>query len=485
MAVDETKRLPNHQDATDIKETLEKGFENVALALHAQAASGGSSTQVKSWAQIQQIVRSGLAPQVFSVGQQIEVEKASAVTGASSNSGLTVSVTPETFLAKMGHAENAYVEFLYDGSAWTHGGAPVDLVEYGVSVKGAPAVDDVVTIHETASKIVFDILGFDQETPADESRTHSMTLGMHYTFASVVFDTPEAVYAFPDGLPAGSYSMTIGNMETAYGGGKTWYFTLANAIPKGGQLVIPWVNNVQISGQKMSSYKSPGEATAIESVSISDTAISGAVELGTIANNAPHDETITVSGTSYTVKCNNGYRVKCGSNRWMTSAIRQWCNSSSAKGSVWKSQTAFDRRPSWADSLDGFLYGLDPELVSAIGKVKKDTDQCGAVADGTGVDTTTESVFLLSNYEIGSGSKTGYTAYKYWLNLLGGKAIGDWSTRSEFVKTNKAGGGAQHWWLRSPGIGNANNARLVNTSGFVGCNGAYFGFQAAVALSII
>lgn len=479
MADENLKRLPTHGDAQEVVQGLEK----IALAIHSQTASSGASASVKSWAQIQQIVRSGLAPQIFSVGQQIEVEKASAVTASSSNSALSVSVTAETFLAKMGHAENAYVEFLYNGNAWTKGGATVDPVEYGVTVTGTPSADDVVTIHETASKIVFDVLGFDQETPVDESRTHSMTLGMHYTFAGVVFDAPEAFYAFPNGLPAGSYSMTIGNMETSYGGGRTWYFTLESAIPAGGQLYIYWDSNVQIGTQKMTSYASGDSTTAIESVSISETAISGAVELGTIKNNAPHDETVTISGTSYPVKCNNGYRARYGSNRWKTSAVRQWCNSASAKGSVWKPQTEFDRPPNWVATLDGFLYGLDPELVSAIGKVKKPTKL--HTFDGGGSETTAETAFLLSNYEIGSGASEDNPPYKYWLDLIGGSPVTDFGTHAEYIKTDKAGGSAKYWWLRSPYSGDATNARVVYTSGSVYSSGAYSGNQAAMALAII
>lgn len=483
MAVDETKRLPNHQDATDIKETLAKGFENVALALHAQAAGGGASTQVKSWAQIQQIVRSGLAPQVFSVGQQIEVEKASDVTASASNSALSVSVTPETFLAKMGHAENAYVEFLYDGHAWTKGGETIDPVEYGVAVTGTPSVDDVITVHETASKIIFDVLGFDQETPVDESRTHSMTLGAHYTFTGVVFDAPEAYYTFPDGLPAGSYSMTIGNYNTQYGGGKTWYFTLASAIPAGGQLFIPWNAGYQINVNKMSSYASGDSATPIESVSISETAISGAVELGTLENGAPHDESVTVSGASYAVKCNN-IGVACnGSNVWKTSAIRQWCNSANPKGSVWKAQTVFDRPPSWATTLDGFLYGLDPELVSAIGKVKKTTNL--ATPLGGGDEVTADGVFLLSTWEIGSGTKEGFPAYKYWLDLIGGAPVADCGVHPEYIKTNKAGGGAQYWWLRDPRKDSFDWARDVMWNGSSNYYRVFFAWQAVPVLAIV
>ena len=479
MAISETNKIITHGDG----EAIAEGLEKIALAIHSQTATSGTSASVKSWAQIQQIVRSGLAPQIFSVGQQIEVEKASAVTASSSNSALGVSVTAETFLAKMGHAENAYVEFLYDGHAWTKGGTTIDPVEYGVTITGTPTTDDAITVHETASKIVFDILDFDQETPVDDSRTHSMTLGMHYTFTGVDFDASEAVYAFPNGLPAGSYSMTIGNVDTSYGGGKTWYFTLSSAIPAGGQLFISWGYNVQIGTQKMSSYASGDATTAIESVSISNTAILGAVELGTIDNNAPHDGTVTISGTSYHVKCNNGYRVKSGSNRWKTSAIRQWCNSASPKGSVWKPQTEFDRPPSWVTTLDGFLYGLDPELVSAIGKVKKTTDL--PTFDGGGSETTAESAFLLSNYEIGSGTSADNTPYKYWLDLIGGSPVADWGTHAEYIKTNKVGGSAQYWWLRSPQPGGADSTRLVYTSGGVGTTFAYYGYLAAVVLAII
>ena len=98
-------------------------------------------------------------------------------------------------------------------------------------------------------------------------------------------------------------------------------------------------------------------------------------------------------------------RKNNGNNRYIHSAVRQWLNSSESKFQ-WRSQHQYDAKPT--DSLDlydgaGFLYRLDPELVAVLGAVNKKVAK--ADVDGSGQDTFSDKVFLLSRVEVGLGEE--------------------------------------------------------------------------------
>ena len=60
------------------------------------------------------------------------------------------------------------------------------------------------TIGSTTEELVFDILGFDYDTPIDANVKHTMSLAMHsvYSGNGIPFDSPEATFYFANGLPA-------------------------------------------------------------------------------------------------------------------------------------------------------------------------------------------------------------------------------------------------------------------------------------------
>ena len=456
-------------------------MDNIAAAILGVAAGQGGDIVVKSWKEIQMIVRMGLARKFFSIGDILYVEKESAISASSTNGNLSVSVNAETFIEAIGEAGNLDYEAIYDGAEWhKENGESINLAHYGITITGTPVAEDKLVIHETADDIPMVVIGFDQETPVDSTRTHSMSLLMLNTFTGVVFCATQALFQFPDGLPAGNYSFSIASgYQDSYGGGSTIYFTLDQDIPAGGQLLFPWGYNTQASATKISTFASASATTAIEANIPVSTTDNGGTNLGTIANG--QIQTVTAAGV--TVKINNVERARYGSNNWEKSAIRQWCNSNAKKGSVWTPKDIFDRAPSWASTLDGFMHGLDPELVSVIGSVKKKT-MLNTVTDGGSYITTEEKCWLMAMGEMGvSGFSSEGAQYEFYNKLLGG-TIADWSTHTELIKTNKAGA-AQYWWLRSPYTGLAHSARRVYPSGYVDNSHAYNGFQAVVGFAII
>lgn len=169
-------------------------------------------------------------------------------------------------------------------------------------------------------------------------------------------------------------------------------------------------------------------------------------------------------------------RKSYGNNRYIHSAVRQWLNSDEA-AFQWKSQHQYDAKPT--DSLGlyngaGFLYRLDPELVSVLGAVNKKVAK--ADVDGGGQDSFSGKVFLLSRVEVDLGTEgttTGETVYPYY------SGIGN----AGRIKT--LNGSSRHWWLRSPDVSLSNLTRIVRTDGALSNYDAYYARGVSPACVII
>ena len=464
-------------------------LDNIVLALTGIAAGQGGHVSVTTWKQIQQIVRMGLAKKVFSVGDKFIVSKESNITISCSNSGVTATINAHTFVEAMGEAGNIDYEATYDGIEWHDGEKNIVLANYGITITaGTPEEGDKLVVHETASDIVFVVLGFDQERIVDQEREHSMTLGMLYTFDGVVFDAREAFFTNRTGaaLPAGNYNFLLqAHSWKASDVGKYFQFTLTSDLPAGGQLVFQQAYDATLEGASVKVFASASTLDSAPTETVSLTEGRTGTYLGELRNS--YD--LAAEGTQ---KCfNHCQRALLGNNRWSQSAIRQWCNKDGSKGTFWTPQNDFDRHPSWhntSDGKDSFLYNLDPELVSVLGKCKKYNElaTCDR-SDGVTNEDTEDLVWLLDRYEIQSCSSSEavepHKPYDYY-HLLFGSTYGDWRTDSRFIKTNKAGT-AQYWWLRSPNTDYGNMARSVGPSGGVHGTSAHYGTQAAVVFAII
>lgn len=349
---------------------------------------------VESWADVQRIVRAGMAPKIFTVGEQFECKRG-------------------------------------------------------------------------ADTLTWDIIGFDHDIPADSSYTHSMTLQMHNCYKNIQYDATEALYYAENELPAGTYnfSLLVG-YDVAYGGGKTFYFTLAQPVPAGGQIMFPWGYQIQSDTIKISTYSNNATTTAIES------------NISVVEGN---------EGTALTSLgvCNHTHRIRYGSNNWQESAMRQWLNSDAAAGNVWVPKTVFDRPPSWRATEAGFLYNIDADFLTVIGAAVKRTAR-NAVNEGGGYyDINTDKIFLLARGEVGGANENGINEgapYEYYADMLTGGARnnGDLTGRIKYLS-----GTARYWWLRSPHAGDAYNVRLVDPSGAMSGNNAYYASGVAPACNVI
>ena len=280
------------------------------------------------------------------------------------------------------------------------------------------------------------------------------------------FDNTEALYACSAGLSAGTYNFALpAGYDVAYGGSLTYQFTLSNAVPAGGVIMFPWGYNVQASTIQIRSYLTQISTSAIESVAV--TAGSDGTALGT--------------ADGLTANMNHAQRIRYGSNNWSQSAVRQWLNSAAAANAWWMPQTIFDRPPPYAN-VAGFLNGLDADFVAILGETDHVTVN-NTVTDGGGVTpsyVTRDKIYLPSRTEIFGTDEVGGTPegeqYPFYVG----------SVNADCIKYDiSSPATARIWWMRSPHVSLANNARYVHTSGALSYHLAFIGLGAAAACVIL
>lgn len=450
-----------------LDETLKKTNEYLAqLCIN----TGGLDT-VKKWSDIQHLVREGLISKYLEVGDQVVVERETGIV-ANASAGLSVTVDEDKFVEATHIAGNIAFEFTYDGGAWRYGEMVVELANYGITVSGTPTVDSFIVVHETASDLIFDVLDIDYDVPTDKNLKHSLTLGMRdvFTYGTIPFDAPEALYYCENELPAGTYNVTLN--RGAYGGGTsedgTYQFTLTKPVPAKGLI------KHSSMGQWRSAY---GQQYVLSGTFTTYNASYDTIETvaTTLGSDGTSLGTTTASNPQYKTNDNlnfserNGY----GSNRYAHSANKKFMNSK-AKGagngeiaSWWYSSNKWDLPV--RSTMAGFLHGIDPSFLDAIGYVDKRTALC--VADGYGYEDTSELIFEQSRYEVFGSAENGIVetvgeipiarAYQYWI---------DHNTNADRIKYQ--GATARYWWLRSPNSSLAHYERYVLTDGSLYYDGA-------------
>ena len=352
--------------------------------------------------------------------------------------------------------------FYYDGKAWCDSnGKMVSIDDYGISVSGTPIIGDKIIVNETTTPIVFDIIGIDHETPSDTNYTHSMTLQMHDLYNYLfMFDSPnEAAWyidssSFPNGLKAGTYYFTLSSEydNYVYGSG-SFNFTLTKDVPVGGQVQFIWPYNKYLIDNKLSTFSSVANPTAIETVSISQG----------IAGTKMPDIKPTVASNS--TNCLN--RIRYGSNNWAESSLRQWLNTDKNGGEWWEPKTVFDRIPNEIN-MDGFLKGLDPAFVNIIGEVTKKTQ--ANVTDNYDIVTSSERFFIPSLPEVYGGIEredkgADGTVYDYYGPKFSDLTSPGMATDSNRIKyADKYPG---HWWLRTTFPIGGHTLRYVTDTGSI------------------
>ena len=312
------------------------------------------------------------------------------------------------------------------------------------TIKNYVSVGDYFTIGRGGTDWLFQVAAFDYDVPVETQFTHSMRLLMYPCFANVPFDAPEAIYYAAAELAAGTYWF-INNRTNKY-----YSFTTTQAIPVGGQAAPVFGASPDYAITQIKTYASQTSTTALETVT------------ATISDTAP------TIGTQLT-PVNDDIRSRWGNNNWMQSAIRQWLNSAATTG-WWTAKNIYDRPQS--SPTDGFLNGIDADLLACIGKVRLRTglnpvDNAGVF----GSSDNEELIFLPSRTEMGLGNSA--TAIYETPVAADGTAKTDTLPlfKSNADRVKYLAGVARSWWMRSP----YQNATSVSTTYIVNLTGALDG----------
>lgn len=330
-----------------------------------------------------------------------------------------------------------------------------------------------------SESLTWDVLDYDKHELVDSDTTKTMCVGMHdiISYGTIPFCVPQLMYWSENGLPAGTYKLTLDHAQfeggTLYDG--TYMFTLTKAIPADGGFrhtkpVGGWQSSYEkadILGNYITTYGARPQRSEIESgVTFSEyDGTTECTDLGTFTarSRTYYTEDDTVNGG----KRNFTERQAYGSNRWRDSVYRQWLNSDAEAvpssdittvSNWWKPATVFDRVPGGA-KLAGFLNGLDPEFVSAIGKVKVITALCNCdKVDGATQDITYDKVWLQSMTEVFGNANN---------SISEGVRLAYWNGSTDADRIKYHNGTARYWWLRSPDPTGADRVLDVSPSGVV------------------
>lgn len=295
----------------------------------------------------------------------------------------------------------------------------------------------------------------------------------------VQFSHQQAFYVSNEGMTAGTYCIGFGYTWGDKGyvtKGDYWNFTLTKDVPAGGKLAGFYSAPDQPqTNWRVYVYSADGK-TVLETVS-------------TI--NKGQEGTLLGVMTSYGDENLNGIQqMAYGDNQYATSAIRQYLNSDKPKGEWWTAQTKWDIVPDQLSQIDGYLCGMDPELLAVLKPVKVVT-YCNTVT-ATGQkqvkDITYDKVTLISLEQMyiepqaaGEGE-----AHEYYKELNGTAKKFQWQQTYEILKTFAVENptSPQRVRLRSASRNSAFNSWYMSSSGYVGGNIASYALRLAPLMFI-
>lgn len=333
------------------------------------------------------------------------------------------------------------------------------IIQYGYGPRLYPVGSEV----QIGSDPLMVVMGHNQERNPFDATAPTCTLLSKKRLYSLQFDGREAMYYSEDGLAAGTYWFTATTYSSWTAG--DYHFTLAQALPAGGQLCIKADAGTALTATKIQSFASRTETTPIEEVDIvSGQEGTGLGTLGTSAMNHPH-------------------RISYGSNNYKESAIRQFLNSDQLSGSVWTPQTKFDRPPSWFSTQQGFMSLISEDMANAVGAID--------------VACRTNTVYEAPDSTCGGTSKRYTVRDKFWLASMQqvnfasesvGEDVNVWpfyvgAVGADRIKLD-TNGTAGYWWLRSPYPSYADIVRLVSAAGSLSGSGASSSYGVVPACTI-
>lgn len=323
----------------------------------------------------------------------------------------------------------------------------------------APAIFPIGTQlkvnHAVYGEILCDVVAHDYYKSADDENALTMTLMSHNVITTLSYDAPEAFYYNETStpLPAGTYNFTLDSAYNSWSKG-TYQFTLTQSVIQSGHLCISGNSGTPLTSLNVINYDLQINSLVRDSVPI--TSGNGGTSLGTFG-----------------VELNHAHRVESGGDNYNESAIRKFLNSSASSVlSDWFTSdshtTKYKRKPSWSESLAGFMRGFDDEFLLCVGNViipcaandvYESPDSIVKVGEKY---TITDKFYLASQKEIFGTSinaiEDGSVQFPYY------KGATD-ADRIKYIKSV-----AKHWWTRSPRTMSATLTHVVLNTGTLSNN---------------
>lgn len=297
---------------------------------------------------------------------------------------------------------------------------------------------------------------------------NGMWLQTQYAQLKVVqFSHQRAFLSCPDGLVPGTYYFTFeSNWGSNVKAGDVVCFTTTQQIPVGGRVSgCHGAPDQAKSNWKIYTHSADGK-TIIETITPTFTA--SGIDLGIQKLNSRNGNLNSTQEMAY------------GCDRWKTSAIRQYLNSDKPKNEWWVAQDEWDIAPDQLSQIDGYLKGIDPELLAVIQPVKV-TTYANTVNDGGVADVTYDKVILPSleqMYIVPQISGEG-EAHQYYKELNGTDTpYNQYGTFPELVTyAIENHSSAQYVRLRSAFRGVASYTWYVTASGYVSNYAASYAYR--------
>ena len=295
----------------------------------------------------------------------------------------------------------------------------------------------------------------------------------------VQFSHQQAFYVSNEGMTTGTYCIgfdyTLGS-NGYVNKGDYWNFALTKDVPAGGKLAgFYGAPDQPQTNWRVYVYSADGK-TVLETVS---------------TVNKGQEGTLLGVMTAYGDENLNGIQqMVYGDNRYATSAIRQYLNSDKPKGEWWTAQTKWDIAPDQLNQTDGYLCGIDPELLAVLQPVKVVT-YCNTVT-ATGQkqvkDITYDKVTLISLEQMYTKPQVageGET-HEYYKELNGTDTEFRWWNRYEILKTFavESPTKSQFVRLRSANRSNAYNTWYVTSGGSVSNDNVSYAFKSVPLMFI-
>ena len=370
----------------------------------------------------------------------------------------------------------AYTKIIAQGGGVESWKAAQTFVQNGMGSKIFPTAAQLVMSDTSGTAWDLDVLGNDEDAAVDESIKHVLSLQFHsiFSYGSIPFDPAQYLFAVTaeslawlgiggTELPAGTYHVTLDHGD--YGNDTkedgTYQFTTTKPVPIGGGIRHSTIGQYHsdgyakayVLGGTFMTYGADRYAT-LES-GLATTEGGEGTSLGTATARDPARKI-----GDYT---NFTDRQFYGSNRWLSSFMRQWLNSDEAvmtftPMTIWS-------RPNSATLPSGFLSRIDPELKAVLCKVK--TRYAKSIADGYGYEDVEDYVKLPTMLDMNFGNNNGVAEGSVDAsgNLARTKPYSLYTGATDADRIKYQGTTARSWWLASTLPWRGRSERYVGPSG--------------------